>query len=33
MRRLSTKHNIPGHKFHIHIIYDKLDTALAGFLS
>ena len=32
MRRLSKKHNIPAHKLYIHIIYDRLDTAFAGFL-
>lgn len=32
MRRLSNKHNIPAHKLYIYIIFDRLDTAFAGFL-
>ena len=32
MRRLSKKHNIPAYKLYVHIIYDRLDTAFAGFL-
>lgn len=31
MRRLYKKHNILAHKFCIHIIYNKDDTAFAGF--